>query len=58
MNTGGGTDNILSISEGSGKPFVIVFSYKNCISYRTHCNSVCKKMILVDLHMIVFVNDF
>ena len=36
-------DDILSIYDGSGKPFVIVLSYKNCISYTRHCNSVCKK---------------
>ena len=41
--TGVGMDDILSIYDGSGKPFVIVLSYKNCISYTTHCNSVCKK---------------
>ena len=32
VQTGVGTDDILSISDGSGKPFVIVLSYKNCIS--------------------------
>ena len=58
VNTEGGTDDITAISDGSGKPCVIVLSYKNCISYRTHCKSVCKKMILLDLHIIVFVNDF
>ena len=50
-----GTGDIQSISGGSGKPCVILLSYKNCISYRTHCKSVCKKMILHDFHMIVFV---
>ena len=58
VHTGVGMDDILSISDGSGKPFVIVLSYKNCISYSTHCNSVCKKVILVDLYMMVFVNNF
>ena len=58
VNTGGGTDDIQSISEGSSKPCVIVLSYINCISYRTHWKSVCKKWFLLDLHMIVFVNDF
>ena len=38
-----GTGDIQSISGGSGKPFVILLNYKNCISYRTHCKSVCKK---------------
>ena len=32
VHTGVGTDDILSISDGSDKPFVIVLSYKNCIS--------------------------
>ena len=58
VNTEGGTDDITAISDGSGKPCVIVLSYKNCISYRTHCKSVCKKMILLDLHIIVFVKWF
>ena len=50
-----GRSDIKSISGGSDKPFVILFNYKNCISYRTHCKSVCKKMILHDFHLIVFV---
>ena len=32
VQTGVGTDDILSICDGSGKPFGIVLSYKNCIS--------------------------
>ena len=35
----------LSIHDGSGKPFVIVLSYKNCISYTRDCNSVGKKRL-------------
>ena len=58
MHAEGGRGDVQSICGGSGKPYVIVLSYKNCISYRTHCKSVCKKMILLNFHMIVFVNDF
>ena len=43
MHAEGGTGDIQSISGGSGKPCVILLSYKNCISYRTHCKTVCKK---------------
>ena len=32
-----------TVHDDSGKPFVIVLSYKNCISYRRDCNSVGKK---------------
>ena len=41
--TGVDTDDILPIYDGSSEPFVIVLSYKNCISYTTHCNRVCTK---------------
>ena len=43
VDTGVHNDDILSIYDGSGKPFVLVLSYKNCISCIRHCNSVCKK---------------
>ena len=56
--TGVDMDDFLSIYDGSGKPFVIVLSYKDCISYTTHYNSVCKKKILGDFFMMVFVNNF
>ena len=55
VNVEHGRGDMKSISGGSGKPFVILLNYKNCISYRTHCKSVCKKMILCDFHMIMFV---
>ena len=58
VQTGVGMNDILSISDGSGKPFVIVLNNKNCISERTHCYTVHKKMIIVDLYMMAFVNDF
>ena len=32
-----------SVCDDSGKPFVIVLSCKNCISYIRDCNSVGKK---------------
>ena len=34
-----------SVHDDSGKPFVIVLSYKNCISYTRDLNSVGKKRL-------------
>ena len=42
-NTGVDKDGTLSVHDGYGKPFVIVLSYKNCISYTRDHNSVGKK---------------
>ena len=43
VNAEGVRGDVKSICGGSGKPYVIVFSYKNCISYRTHCKKVFAK---------------
>ena len=50
-NTGVDKDGMSSVHDGSGKPFVIVLSYKNWISYTRDHNSVAKK-IIGDLYMI------
>ena len=42
VNTEGGRCDTQAICGGSGKPYIIVCSYKNHISYRTHCKSVCR----------------
>ena len=44
-HTGVDKDDTSSIHDGSGKPFVIVLSYKNCISYTRDRNSVGKKRL-------------
>ena len=45
VHTGVDIDDTLSMHDGSGKPFAIVLSYKNCISYTRDCNSVGKKRL-------------
>ena len=42
-DTGVDKDGRSSVHDGSDQPFVIVLSYKNCISYTRDCNSVGKK---------------
>ena len=44
-NTGVDKDGRSSAHDGSGKPFVIVLSYKNCISYTRDHISVGKKRL-------------
>ena len=43
VNAEGGRCDAQAICGDSGKPYAIVCSYKTCISYKTHCKSVCKK---------------
>ena len=44
-DTGVDKDGRSSVHGGSGKPFVIGLSYKNCISYTRDHNSVGKKRL-------------
>ena len=44
-DTGVDKDDRSSVHDDSGKPFVIVLSYKNCISYTRDCNSVGIKRV-------------
>ena len=45
INTGNDNHDTSSVHDDCGKPFVIVLSYKNCISYTRDHNSVGKKRL-------------
>ena len=45
IHTGVNKDGTSSVHDGSDKPFVIVLSYKNCISCTRDHNSVGKKRL-------------
>ena len=56
-DTEGDKNHMSSVYDDPGKSFLILLSYKNCISYTRDQNSVCKK-IVSDLYMLIFVNHF
>ena len=51
-------DGMSAVYDDSGNPFLIVLSYKNCISGTRHDNIVTKKRIVGDLYMMICSNHF
>ena len=57
IHTGVHTDVTSAVHDGSGKPFVIVLSYK--IAYHVQeITTLLVKTIVGDLYMMIFVNHF
>ena len=57
IHTGVNKDGTSSVHDGSGKPFVIVLSYK-IVYHVKEITTVLVKKILHDLYMMIFVNHF